>query len=401
MTRDMRTSTGKAQAIAGVIGLLGLGVVAFVAMGSPARGLPPYLVGMAFWTGISLGCLSLTMLNQLVGGEWGVPIRRPMEAGATALPLLGLLFVPIALSLPTLYPWANPSEFVHYEHLARKTKYLNPQGFVIRAAIYFVVWSILALLMNRWSRRRDVIATPNGPSSSMSTLSGPGLAIIFGTATLASIDWMMSREPDWTSTIYGPMVIVGWALLTLALMIVIASVLARPGGPLADALTPDRLNDQGNLLLGFVMLWAYMSFSQFLIIWSGNLTEEIPWYLRRTNGPYVWLAPALIAFHFAVPFLILLFRETKRRKEMLVFVAAGIVVMHVLDLSWLILPASHDPKVGRFFVTDAPLVVASVVGIGGLWFALTLRVLDSAPILMPRDPITGAIVEPPTGGHHA
>ena len=401
MTRDVRTSTAKAQAIALVVGLVSLAAWAAVAVPSPARAMPPYLVGVAFWTGISLGCLSLVMLHQLVGGGWGVPVRRPMEAGATALPLLAILFVPIALSLPSLYPWADPSAFVHYEHLARKTKYLNPGAFVLRSTGYFVIWSVLALLMVRWSRTRDSVEAPGGPSARMSTLSGPGLGIIFGTATLAAIDWMMSREPDWTSTIYGPMVIIGWGLATLALMIVVASLMARSGGPLADSLTPDRLNDLGNLLLAFVMLWAYMSFSQYLIIWSGNLAEEIPWYLRRTSGPYQWVAPALIAFHFAVPFFLLMFRETKRRKEAIVFIAAGIALMHVLDLAWLILPASPDPKVGRFMMTDAPLVVASVVGIGGLWTALALRVLDSAPIVMPRDPITGEIAEPPHGGQHA
>lgn len=230
--------------------------------------------------------------------------------------------------------------------------------------------------------------------------SGPGLVVYFATASIAAIDWMMSREPDWTSTIYGPMIIIGQVLSALAVLILIASLLVRQSGPMADALTPDRLNDQGNLLLAFVMLWAYMAFSQFLIIWSGNLADEIPWYLRRTSGGYQWVVLALIVFHFAVPFGVLIFRESKRRREILLVVAGAVAAMHVLDLGWLILPASDNPRIGRMVSTDAPLVVAAVVGVGGLWLALFFRILGSAPMIPLRDSITGAIPTKP-GRHHA
>lgn len=383
-------SMARASIVALLAGAAGLSICAAVGVSSPDRVMPAYLVGLTFWIGVSLGSLAVVMLHQLVGGEWGVPLRRPAESAALAIPLLGILFVPIVLNLPSLYPWANASIVAHSANLMRKAPYLNPRAFAIRALIVFVAWSVLAALMARWSRRRDATEQA-APSRGMSTMSGPGLVLYFVAASIAAIDWMMSREPDWTSTIYGPMIIIGQILSALAILILIASLLAQRGGPMAAALTPDRLNDQGNLLLAFVMLWAYMAFSQFLIIWSGNLADEIPWYLRRTSSGYQWVALALIVFHFAAPFGVLIFRESKRRREILLVVAAVVAAMHVLDLAWLILPAADDPKIGRVVPSDAPLVLASVVGVGGLWLALFFRILQSAPMIPLRDSITGAI----------
>ena len=389
MNGEPRPSTARAQMMALLAGAAGLAICAAVGVSSPARVMPAYLVGLTFWVGIALGSLAIVMLHQLVGGEWGIPLRRPAEAAALTIPLLGLLFIPIVLDPIALYPWADPSIVARSPNLARKAIYLNPQAFAIRTLLVFIIWSVLAALLARWSRRRDT-RTDASPSWWMSTVSGPGLVIYFLTMSVAAVDWMMSREPDWSSTIYGAMIITGQSLSALAVMILIVSTLARRPGPMSVALTPDRLNDQGNLLLAFVMLWAYMAFSQFLIVWSGNLADEIPWYLRRTTGGYQWVALGLIVFHFAVPFAVLLFRETKRRREALLVVAAAVAIVHVLDLAWLILPASEDRKVGRMVATDAPLVVAAVVGVGGLWLTLFLRILQSAPILPLRDSITGA-----------
>ena len=398
MTAEVRTSTGGARLWAIAAAVLGLGACAVVGFGAPSRVVPPYLVGFTFWTGISVGGLSLVMLHQLVGGEWGVPVRRLMEAAALTVPLMGLLYVPIGMNLAACYGWAGPHASSIYPELERKTAYLNPLAFNLRTAGCFLLWTVLAILMARWSRRRDVEAGPGGPSWWMSTVSGPGLALIFGAGTIVSVDWLMSREPDWYSTIYGAMVIVGWGLATLATMIFLASILGRKGAPLEHALTPDRLNDLGNLLLAFVMLWAYMAFSQFLIVWSGNLAEEIPWYLRRTSNGYQWVALVLIVFHFVAPFAVLLFRETKRRREALVVVAAAIAMFHVLDLAWLILPADPNPKLGHVSTLDAPMVLAATVGIGGAWLTAMLWFLDSAPAVTLRDPITGELPEP-HGGH--
>jgi hypothetical protein len=399
MSGEATTSTARVQVMALLAGAAGLAICAAVGISSPARVMPPYLVGLAFWIGVSLGSLAIVMLHQLVGGEWGVPLRRPAEAAALTIPLLGFLFMPIVMNPSSLYPWADAQTVASSADLTRKSVYLNPQAFAWRALGVFVAWSLLGALMVRWSRRRDRTEAAS-PSWWMSHVGGPGLVIYFVTMSIAAIDWMMSREPDWTSTIYGPMVIIGQGLSALAVLIVIASLLARWGGAMSAALTPDRLNDQGNLMLAFVMLWAYMAFSQFLIIWSGNLADEIPWYLRRTSGGYEWVALALILFHFAVPFAVLMFRDSKRSRQVLPLVAAAVAAMHVLDLAWLILPASDDRKLGRVVLTDAPLVLAAVVGVGGLWLTLFLRILGTAPILSVRDPITGEIAAPEPGRHH-
>ena len=202
--------------------------------------------------------------------------------------------------------------------------------------------------------------------------------ILFLTSSFAAIDWGMSLEPGWASTIYGPMLVTGQALSTLALMIVVAGILASDRH-MSDAVTPGRLHDLGNLLLAFVMLWAYMAFSQFLIIWSGNLSEETPWYIRRTHGGWQWVALLLIGFHFFLPFFVLLFRENKRQTRMLPRVAALVLAMHLVDLIWLILPAWSDMASPRIPWGDLPLVLVATAGIGGIWVAAFLWRLKGWP----------------------
>ena len=268
-----------------------------------------YLVGYLFWLGIALGSMGLTMLHHLTGGSWGLVIRRPLEAGAATVPLLALLFLPIAFGMPTLYPWARADSAAHWTRLC-KASYLNETLFLIRAAGYFGVWTSLAFLLFGWSSQQDH-TSDHRPSGRLQALSGPGIVILFLAGTFSAIDWVMSLEAPWASTIFGAMLITGDAMATFAVMIVVAALLAS-ARPMSEIATPGRLNDLGNLLLAFVMLWAYMSFCQYLIVWSGNLKEEIPWYLRRTRGGWEWVALALIACQFFLPFFLLLVRENKR-----------------------------------------------------------------------------------------
>ena len=270
------------------VGVIGLALCVAGALIWPHRFFAAYLVGFLFWIGIALGSLGITMLHHLVGGSWGLPVRRPMEAGAMTLLPLAVLFLPVAFNLPILYPWARPEEVRLDEDLYRKTAYLNVSFFLIRALAYFAIWIVFAFLLRRWSRAQDETTDP-APSHRLQQMSGPGLVLLFLTGTFAAIDWGMSLEPNWASTIYGTMLIVGQALSTLALMLVVAIMLAVDR-PMNEVATPARLHDLGNLLLAFVMLWAYMAFSQFLIIWAGDLSEEIPWYLRRTHGGWQWIA---------------------------------------------------------------------------------------------------------------
>jgi hypothetical protein len=394
---ELRARLDRVQRLALIVGVVGLAICGVAWMLWPGPFAHAYLVGYVFWIGISLGCLGLTMLHHLVGGGWGLPIRRPMEsAGVTQLPM-AILFLPIALNLPVLYEWARPDAVRDDPILQAKSSYLNVGFFLGRTGAYFALWLVMALLIDRLSAEQDR-RNDYGPSRWLGAMAGPGLILLFLTGSFAAIDWMMTLEPHWVSSIYGALVVVGQGLSTLAITVLLV-VLMSDRRPMAEAVTHGRLHDLGNLMLAFTMLWAYMSFSQYLIIWSGNLPEEIPWYLRRARGAWQWIALALIVFHFFLPFFVLLFRENKRYGPMLARVAAWILVMHWLDLVWLIVPASIDVSHSRS--SPGPqipwgtvlLSLAAVAGIGGIRLATFLWRLKSWPMVPLNDPNLNAVLE--------
>jgi hypothetical protein len=383
------------QVAAAGTGALGLSLCLAAGLAWPHRLFPAYLVAFLFWVGISLGCIGLCMLHHLVGGSWGLPVRRPLEVGAVSIVLLAALFLPLVLGLPVLYPWARPEEVRMDQELSHKSAYLNVPFYLGRTAVCFGIWSVLGGLLAHWSRRQDE-AADSAPTTRLQRLSGPGLVVLFLTSTFASMDWGMSLEPRWSSTIYGAMFVSGSAVSTLALMIVIAVWLSEHE-PLHTVASPPRLHDLGNLLLAFVMLWAYMGFSQLLIIWSGNLTEEVPWYLRRTTGEWQWVALLLVGFHFFLPFFVLLLRESKRRPRYLFWVAWLVVLMHLLDVAWLVLPAQSATSNPQIPWEDVPLVLVATAGVGGLWLASFIWQLKRHPLVPLREP--SAIAGPePVGG---
>ncbi|MDR3633283.1 MAG: hypothetical protein P4L84_05555 [Isosphaeraceae bacterium] len=362
------------------------------AFAAPGAVFPSYLVAFLFWVNISLGCLCALLLHYLVGGAWGFLIRRPLEAAVMTIPLMALLFLPLLLGLHQLYPWSRP-EVVAADHaLQHKSAYLNVQFFVVRAAIYFGLWSLLAGLLRWGSGVQDRTKDPRA-TWRLQAMSAPGLVLTFLAITFAMIDWGMSIEPHWYSTIYGAMLLVGGGLSALAAMIITASSLSRVE-PLTVMAKPDPFHDLGNLLLAFTMLWAYMSFSQFLIIWSGNLTEEIPWYLRRSEHGWRWLALLLMVFHFFVPFFLLLFRVNKRVSQNLWRVAALLLLMQWLNDIWLVIPAF--PKAGWF---TPVFLVAALVGIGGLWVSLFSWLLAQRSLLPQHDPLLEEVLAH-QGEHH-
>jgi hypothetical protein len=313
-----------------------------------------------------------------VGGRWSFTIRRILEAGAMTLPLLAVLFIPIWLGMESLYPWANAEEVAHSELLQHKAGYLNVPFFMGRVVLYFAVWMGLAYLLNRWSRRQDEtgdIAFKN----KMSSLSPPGLILYMLTATFAAWDWMMSLEPEWFSSIYGVLFIAGQALVAVAFSIIMLNLLRR-FGPLSERATVDIFNDLGNFLLGFVAFWAYIAYSQYLIIWSGNLPEEITWYITRTQGGWQIVAQALIAFHFALPFVLLLARSVKRRVQFLVGISVFIILMRFVDLFWLTMPALRPSFTMHW------LDIVTPIALGGLWVAFFAWQLKQKALLPLRDP---------------
>jgi hypothetical protein len=342
-----------------------------------------YLVAYLFWSGLSLGCLALLMLHHLVGGAWGAMIRRLLEAGTRTLPLMVVLFVPLLYGLTTLYSWSQPEVVAHDGLLQHKSVYLNIPFFVQRAALYFAIWLIVMFFLNYWSRQQEQVAgapQERRVQRRLRLLSAPGLVLYVLTVTFAAVDWIMSLEPHWYSTLYGVVILVGQILAALALAIVLITQLAEVP-PVSTVLTLQHLHDLGNLLLAFVMFWAYIAFSQFLIIWSGNLPEEVSWYIHRTQGGWEWLGGLVLLLHFGLPFVVLLSRTSKRRAQVLWRIAAGLLGLHLLELFWLVLPAFYPSTLAIHW-----LDVGLPIGMGGLWMAVFVWQLQRRSLLPWHDP---------------
>lgn len=344
----------------------------------PGRFFQSYLVAYLFFVGATLGCLAILMLQYVTGGAWGAVVRRPLESGVRTLPLMALLFVPVAVGLPWLYEWARP-EAMHDPLLVHKRAYLNVPFFLVRAAFYFSAWSVVARFLMRWSEEQDRTDDPR-TGERLELLSRGGLVLLGLTMTFASVDWAMSLEPHWFSTMYGVLFMGGSVLTAFAVVIAVAASLAATP-PFSDVFSAGRFHDLGKLLLAFVMLWAYFSLSQFLIVWSGNLPEEIPWYLRRMRGGWQWLALGLVAFHFALPFVVLLSRDVKRKARTLAGVAVALVVIRLVDVFWMVAPAFRQTAPSLSW-----LDLATVVGIGGVWIAVFVRQLAGRPLVPMHDP---------------
>ncbi|HEX9924039.1 MAG TPA: hypothetical protein VGD99_15390 [Anaerolineae bacterium] len=375
---DIRPQLSRIQRPSLIIGLAGLVLAGAGALLDLEQFWQSYLLAYIFWLEIALGCLGMVMLHHVAGGRWSFVIRRLMETGAMTLPLLAVLFIPLLIGLTRLYPWTDPALVAQSELLQHKSVYLNIPFFIVRAVIYFTVWSGLAYLLNRWSLRQDETGEP-GLSSRLRRLSAIGLILYFVTATFAAFDWLMSLEPEWFSSIYGVLFIVGQALAALALAVIGLRLMAK-GQPMTETIASSTwaslFNDLGNFLLGFVVVWAYISFSQFLIIWSANIPEEAIWYYHRSQGGWQWVGMGLILFHLVLPFFLLLSRRIKRQAQWLAGLAMAILLMRLVDLFWLIVPAFYPDGLHVHWL-DVTLLIA----MGGGWITIFVRQLAVKPIL--------------------
>jgi hypothetical protein len=345
-----------------------------------------YLMAYVFWLGIPLGCFGIVMIHHLVGGTWGFVIQRPLESAIRTFPVMALLFLPVFFGLPDLYVWARPEAVAHDKILQQKSLYLNVSSFSFRAALYFAIWILVGTFLTRWSREQDRTANTSLVER-LQNLSGPGLVLYGLTVTFSAIDWLMSLEPRWYSTIYGMIFMVSHGLVALAFVIGVAFFLSRRE-PLSEVMAPWVFQDLGNLLLAFVMLWAYTSFSQFLLIWVENLSHEIPWYLHRTMGGWGAIAVALLVLQFALPFLLLLSRAVKRKAATLCGVAVMIGLMHWVELFWFVAPTFHPQGLSIHWTS-----VIAPIAIGGIWFSAFLWQLQGHSLLPFRDPRFVAIME--------
>ena len=356
------------------VGGIALAVCALGARADPTQFFRSYLLAFLFWLGIALGCLPIRLLHNLAGGDWGLVIRRSLEAALATLPVLALLFVPVALGLHHLYAWARPDAVAADALLQHKAAYLNVPFFLVRAALYFAAWIGAARLIERLTVDRT-LPDDDPAARRLRVVSGPCLALYGATMSFAAIDWSMSLDPHWTSTMY-PVIVTGGQVLT-ALAFAIAVTVARARHErVAAAVAPGLWQDLGNLLLAFTMLWAYFGISQYLIMWSGNLPEEISWYLHRTGGGWGVIALLLIATQFVLPFFVLLSADVKRRAGVLGAVAALVVCARFVDVFWLVVP-TFEPNALRVHWMD----VVAPIGVGGIWLAAFTAQLARRPLL--------------------
>lgn len=369
---------GRVQRSALLVGLTGVAASMAMAPAEPALFFRSYLVAFLFWLGLPLGCLVIVMIHHLAGGRWGYSVRRLLEAGTRTLPLMALLFLPLLAGLRILYVWARPEAVAADELLQHKQIYLNLPFFLGRAVFYFAVWCGLARLLDRAATMQDRAPGPDSTKRLMG-LSAGGLLAYGLTMTFAAVDWAMSLEPHWFSTVYGVRMMTGQVLSGFALMIIVGSLLARQE-PLSDVIRPMHFHDLGNFLLTFVIFWAYISFSQFLITWAGNLPEETIWYLHRFRGGWGRVGICLVVLHFFVPFFLLLSRDVKRNPMALAAVALGVLAMCVVDLFWIVAPGFGGNHIEVHWTN-----LTALIGIGGLWVAAFVRQLTSRTLVPVHD----------------
>jgi len=382
VTTDPRTTAATARlsraalttGIAAIAGALAYGAA------HPDQFFRSYLLGFLFWNGLAVGSLAVLMLQYLTGGAWGIAIRRELEAATRTLPVGAVLFVPIVFGMPRLYEWTHADVLAHDELLQKKAAYLNTPFFVVRTALAFAIWILVAFFLNRWSREQDSQGDHKATDRKLQLLSGGGLVLFALTTTWTSVDWVMSLEPHWYSTMYGVLFMVGEGLGALALA-TLAVVRLSGARPLSEFIGGKHLHDLGKMMFAFTMIWAYVNFSQYLIVWSGNLPEEIAWYLARFRGGWGYVGVAVLLLHFVLPFMLLLSRRSNRDPRTLTAAAVLLVLMRFVDLAWLVLPAFSK---GAFRIHPSDLAVP--IGIGGVWLGFYFRQLAARPLLPVHDP---------------
>ncbi len=377
---------GRVQKVALVAGIVALAVCLGLGVANPAQFFRSYLAAYLVWTGVTFGSLAALMVHHVAGGGWGYLIRRVLEAATRTWTLVALLFLPVLAGIPYLFTWSHPGAVAASRELQQKHIYLNVPFFIARAVIYFAVLGLMITLLNKWSRQQDSSDDP-GLLKRLQNLSGPGLVIYGMLMSFALVDWAMSLEWDWFSTIFPAIWMMGQILSGLALAAAFLVVVARYA-PLSRLAVPKYFNDVGNMMLAFVILWAYMQFGQLLIIWAGNLTDEIPWYVHRAAGSWATFVVVLVIFHFALPFAFLLSRKWKRNVRILSRIAAAVVAFRLLDAIWTVEP-SFNTNGFQFHLLDWLLPVA----LGGIWVAAFLRQLRRWPLLPLQDPRLPLVIQ--------
>jgi len=374
-------------------GMLSGGLALLLAIGFGSRDweqfFHSYLFAYVFAMTFAMGSLAVLQLHHMTGGRWGLPIRRILEAGSRTIPVMTVLFIPVLIGVRKIYPWAAHPESLGNEPVTHfRRLWLQPGFFIVRAVIYFAIWNLLAYLLNKWSAEQDRTAAVR-LKQRMSSLAAPGTVLWALSWSWAMLDWVMSLEPNWFSSIYGMVFMVIACLAAISFSVLMLRML-NGYEPLRESYEPSHLNDIGNLMLAFTLLWTYMSFAQFLIIWSGNLKQEITWYKVRAYTSWGYVGAALLIFHFFIPFFILLQRRVKRRVERLSVLAFWMLLITLLDVQWIVVPAFENRKSGLHV---SPLDILAVVGLFGVWLAAYMVQLKKLPLLPLHDPRFEGVLE--------
>lgn len=372
----------KAAWIAGGLGVLALLAGFALGWGEGARFLSAYLVAWFSWVTVAVGGLFFVLLHHITRAGWSVVVRRISEHVAATLPLFALLFLPIAVGAARLYPWMAPAA-AEDELVAGKLGYLNPGFFYVRSALYLLIWAGLAWWYRKSSLEQDASGDPR-ITRRLQTWSAPGMVLFGVTLNFAAIDWVMSLDPHWFSTIFGVYAFAGSTVAILSTLILLSIAFAGRRGPLAGLVTPEHLHDLGKLLFGFVVFWAYIGFSQYMLIWYGNIPEETVWFAHRLEHGWEWVTQALVIGHFVLPFLFLLSRDVKRRRVTAGIAAAWMLVMHGLDIYWLVMPAVGGDGFHPHWLDLLLWLAMGGITVGAVGLLARRRAL--APVADPRLP---------------
>jgi hypothetical protein len=365
--------------IAGVVALLGAVACAILGFANPKQFFFSWLVSFLFFLSLALGALFFVLIQYAAQGGWGIVLRRTGETIFSTIPVMAVLFVPLIFGLHDLYEWSHADAVEHDALLAWKAPYLNVPFFLIRAALFFGIWSFIAVIYSRGSRGQDATGD-HRVSARLRKFAGPSIIVMALTQTFASIDWIMSLTPHWYSTMFGVYFFAGSWVGFIALLSVV--VPAMRGARLLDTvISPEHMQDIGKFLFAFTAFWAYIAFSQYFLMWYGNMPEETIFYKNRMEGSWLTVSLLLLFGHFVAPFFYLMGRTVKRRGVTLAAGGAWILAMHFVDLYWQVMPTLH-PEGLRPTVLD----VAALVTIGGCFVGAVSWLMRRQALVPLRDP---------------
>ncbi|HTK27318.1 MAG TPA: hypothetical protein VL327_12220 [Pyrinomonadaceae bacterium] len=380
------------------LGIGGIGLIIW-AVGlyfNSEQALRSWILGYVFWSGIGIGCLGVLIMSYLTGGAWAVVSRRTLEAGARTLPIIVLLFIPLALGVAggKVFTWTHLPPTEHT--MVQRGWFMTPESWILRSIFYFAVFGTLTYLLTKWSGLQDQTSNPEDSAAYLgksTKLSGPSMIIWCVIVSFCAVDWVMELDPHFTSTIYGMLYIAGWGLSCYCFVVTILALLSdKPG--LNRVLGKRHFHDLGKLMLALVMIWAYFNFAQYLIIWSGNIPEETHWFVDRTKGGWGYIGALLIFFHFAFPFLVLLQQDFKRKAKWIASLAIFILLMRLFDYLYLVGP---NPWINEHIERGAFIVswmdVIAPIAVGGIWLWWFFGELMKRPLVPVQDPFLENAIE--------